>query len=371
MKWLGYKQVSAKSIRVDMVDIKRRMTLQHVKDLAADISAAGEQPIHAPTIRTTDDILCGRDRYAAMLLNKTKKLWVHVAECSDAEARQLELRENIYRRPTEKTERAKQLAELVQLAQQRYAVEDEAKREAGEVVSEAPQDSPKARARRDVARAAGVSTETVKKAEQRAANSAKEAELTHGGGGTVSPAPAIVPTELPAGFQAYGLDVPESERGVVVETIEWLKGLEADARKVVAAMTGAEKHRHWAMSPVHAQAIKERAQALGQALRDAMPAGLCPYCKDRPELMDACNGCGGVGIVGRHAGDHVPHELLAADPVMVAVDGQIVPLAGWKPAKAKAKKNGKPIHVEVVDEDGAARDLTLERDAAEESEELF
>jgi hypothetical protein len=72
--------------------------------------------------------------------------------------------------------------------------------------------------------------------------------------------------------------------------------------------------------------------------------------------------------VGRHAGDHVPRELLGSEVVMVAVDGQIVPLAAAKPAK----KNGKAIHVEVIDEVGAApRELTLDRTAAEESEELF
>jgi ParB-like chromosome segregation protein Spo0J len=382
VKWLGFKQLAVKSIVVDAVDIKRRKVKTHVLDLAKDIAEHGGEPIHAPTIRDDNmTLLCGRDRFAATLVNGAKRLWVHVVHCNDDEAKALELAENIYRRADN---RAELIAQLVRLKEQHIRAEDDGKRAAGEAVSDAPQNSPKARARKEVARAAGVSTAAVRQAEARAAKSAKEAELTLRGGVTVSQAPAASgetekeeeaqpEAELPAGFQAYGVAVPPEERDAIAETVTWLKSLELSARQVVAAMTDAEKHHQFAIAPAHIQGIRERAQQLGHALREAIPAGLCPYCKDQAKLMDACAGCGGVGVVGRNAGDHVPRELLATDPVMVAVNGQIVPLAeAGAPAKPKAKKNDKAIHVEVIDEVGAApRELTLDRSVAEESEELF
>ena len=122
MKWLGYKQVSLKSIRVDMPDIKRRMKAEHVEELARDIRARGDEPIQAPTIRAkTSALVCGRDRYSATLLNGSKKLWVHVVECTDREAEELELAENIYRRADN---RAELLARLVQLQKQKIRAEE-------------------------------------------------------------------------------------------------------------------------------------------------------------------------------------------------------------------------------------------------------
>lgn len=376
MKWLGFRQVAVKSIRVDAVDIKRRMKLPHVAELADDIRQRGGEPIHAPTVRAgSNELLCGRDRFAASIDNKAKKLWVHLVECDDQEAKELELAENIYRRADN---RAELIAQLVRLKEQHLRAEDEAKRAAGEKVSAASQDSPKARARREVAKAAGVSQATVKSHEKHARKSAEKAENDTGEVGEVThPAAPVEPSapELPAGFQAYGLEVGRELADGICAAHAWLSTIEGDARRIVGEITKLGQAGR-PVAHAHLQAMRQQAQTLGHAIREAIPVGLCPYCKAQPALVTDCNGCGATGVVGRHTGDHVPRELLGTAPVTVAVNGHIVPLAdaaaALKELPKPKKKGGKPIHVEVIDEVGAApRELTIDRTAAEESEELF
>jgi hypothetical protein len=99
MRWIGYKKISFKSITLDAADIRKRSKLAHVADLASDIRDKGQEPIHAPTVRMPGGVLlCGRDRMAALLTLKTKKLWVRLCECTDAEAADLEASENVHRR---------------------------------------------------------------------------------------------------------------------------------------------------------------------------------------------------------------------------------------------------------------------------------
>jgi hypothetical protein len=361
VNWLGYKQVAVKSIVVDAVDIRRRVAMQHVADLAESIRENGGEAIHAPTIRAgSSAILCGRDRVAASVVNKTKKIWVHVVECGDDEAKSLELSENIYRRPIDKESRAQMVTALVKLKEQQIRAIDEAKRAAGEKVSERNQDAPIARARKEVARAAGISPGTVKAHEKKAQRAAVES-----GDGT--PTQTAQPSEitLPEGFETFGLTVSPPDADAIVNTAEWLADFEGATRKILRDLTEIEKHGVYAISAAHIQVIRERAQLLGHAVRDAMPAGLCFYCKGQSELVETCAGCGGTGVRGRHGGDSAPADLKRTDLVFVSRNGDVVPLNGdAPPAAKKAKRGSKQIHVQVVDEVGAApRELTLELDA--------
>src|SRR6185295_13430223 len=125
MRWVGYEQIRIASIHVDAANIRKRTKAAHVAELAGDIRARGEEPIHAPTVRGSDRrLLCGRDRIAALMVLKVKKIWCHVVDCTDAEARELELAENIYRRADN---RAELIAELVNLKEQQLRAD--AKRE--------------------------------------------------------------------------------------------------------------------------------------------------------------------------------------------------------------------------------------------------
>jgi len=357
MKFVGFKEIPLKSIVIDAVDIRRRMERQHVKDLADDAEANGGEYIHPPTVREdTKALIAGRDRVAGAMVKKRKKIWVHLVECSDDEAKALELAENIYRRALDKDERAKAISALVKLREQQYRAEDEAREAAGEEVSKAPQSTPLARARRDVAKSAGVAVETVRSHEHRVSSASEPVAVQQAPSQRVSDGEV----ELPAGFQAFGLDVPQAERDRIVAAIDWMADLEGSARHVLRSLAELEKHGGGKISPASIQAIRERAQALGHAIREAAPAGLCFYCKGRPDLVGNCNGCGGTGVVGRHAGDSVPKELKSISPVFVAIDGEFIAIGGAPVQREKSK--GKKIRVEVVGEDGASRELVIEPD---------
>jgi hypothetical protein len=362
MKWLGTKKIALKSIILPG-NFSATKAAPRITELATSIREHGT--IEPPVVEaTTRKLVVGHDRIAALMSLKEKFIEARLVEGTATELRRMQIAENLHRRQDDRTSL---IAEYARAEEREIAPLTQEAVETHVHTASRVKQGVKKEANAVVAAAAGVSVAAVKKAKQRVKQ--REAEKV----AAEAPAPAAPEVELPPGFQAYGLAVPAIERGAIDETLTWLKGLELSARQAVSAMTDAEKHRQFAISPAHIQSIRVAAQTLGHVLREAMPAGLCPYCKDQPALMDACNGCGGVGVVGRHAGDHVPRELLGTDPVMVAVDGQIVSLADASAAAAKPKKKGgKAIHVEVVDEVGAApRELTLDRSVAEESEELF
>jgi len=356
----SYKLVSVKSIRVDMPDIKRRMKASHVEDLARDIRAHGDQPIHAPTVRAkTNDLVCGRDRFAATLVNGSKKLWVHIVECTDDEAKELELTENIYRRADN---RAELLARLVQLQKQKIRAEE--KEATGNTVAGAGGASrpPKhektvtKEARAAVARAAGVSPVAVKRAEERAAAAkAEEAEAPD-----ETEQEGAVVYELPEGFNAFGLIVSQDEIREIENITLVLGDWDKANRRTLGHLTDIEKAGGAALAPTHAQKIRERLQAAGHAIRDAIPASLCYFCKSLDALKAACPACGGTGVVGMHGGDNVPPELKLGEPeARVAVNGKFVLVgAAENAAGAVAAKPSKPARsIKVTQVDGSVADL--------------
>ena len=365
MRWLGYKQVSFKSIRVDMPDIKRRMKTDHVKDLAENIKMHGSEPIQAPTVRAkTSDLLCGRDRYSASLLNEAKKLWVHVVECDDREAKELELSENIYRRADN---RAELIAQLVKLKEQHYKAEQEQAIARGEKVSAAPSNSPIAKARKEVAKAANVSTATVVSHEKHVARkSAKDAEIGNGEPGEVTRVQgdeteqegAIV-YELPEGFNTFGLIVSQDEIREIENITLVLGDWDKANRRTLGHLTDIEKAGGAALAPTHAQKIRERLQAAGHAIRDAIPASLCYFCKSLDALKAACPACGGTGVVGMHGGDNVPPELKLGEPkARVAVNGKFMMVGAADNAAVGAEaKPAKQKSIKVTQVDGSVADL--------------
>jgi ParB-like chromosome segregation protein Spo0J len=355
MKWCGTKRVALKSIILPG-NFSATRAAPRITELATSIREHGT--IAPPVVEAkTNRLIAGHDRVAALLALKETHVDCRVVEGTPREIRRMQIAENLHRRGDD----AKALIAEYARAEEAAIIEEHCVEVATGVVTA---QRVKQEANAVVAEAKGIKPKSVRQAKRRAR--VKEEQQVAAPEPVVPEASPEVP--LPEGFAAYGIDIPAADREVIAETLAWLKDLESLARRTVAAMTDAEKHRQFSIAPSHVQGIRERAAALGHALREAMPAGLCPYCKFRPALVSNCAGCGGVGVAGRHAGDHVPRELLGAEVVMVAVDGKIVPLTAAK----TAKKNGKAILVEVIDAVGAApRELTLDRTAAEESEELF
>lgn len=335
MKWGApeYKRVRMTSIRCDVADIRRRMKEPHVKELAADIAARGDAPIHAPTVRANAlTLICGRDRLAALMVNKVKTTWVHAVECTDQEAAEMERAENLYRRPYDAAARSKLLAELVALKEQQIR---------GAAIGDSVPDRDdasksdkqvKVEARRAVARAAGITPGAVKKAEQRAAAAAEQDSASPSGplapGGSkhapdVAENPA--PIALPPGFNAFELDVPEASRSVIDTTAKWLGEWAQDISNVLRELTEMEKRGPYAVASAQLQKIRDALQGAGHAIRDAIPASLCWYCKAQPAVTPTCHPCGQTGVAGRHGGDNVPPEAqLAGANARCAVNGEWV-----------------------------------------------
>jgi len=302
--------------------------------------------------------VCGRDRFAATLVNGSKKLWVHIVECTDDEAKELELTENIYRRADN---RAELLARLVQLQKQKIRAEEKASSDhivaASGTASKAPksEQTVTSEARKAVARAAGVKPKTVKAAEQRVAAAEAEAEEPD----ETEQEAELPPETLPEGFETFGLVASQGEIraiNLLTETLhEWDKAL----IRMQSHLADVAKNGRPILA-VHVQKIKERLQQAGHAIRDAIPASLCYACKSLDALKGTCPACVGHGVVGRNDGNNVPPELKLAEPkARVLVNGKFVLVgAAENAAGAVAAKPSKPAKsIKVTQVDGSVADL--------------
>lgn len=346
MKWLGYKRVAFKTIRCDVADIKRRSKQPHVGDLANNIREHGEEPIHAPAVRMPGrKLLAGRDRLAALSTLKAARLWVHLVECSDAEAREIELSENLYRRADNRTAL---IAQLSKLTEQRLRAVTAAE---GGTLSQAPQHSPKAEARRQVARAAGMSPAGVRKAEQRAA-AAEESAAGESGDVPLSSEPAGAAAE-PA--FTYNLEVYGCKDASTEAVCNF-------ARPVQEAIDEADKHLRRALAalkPIElsklGQELRAQVHRVGDLMRSERPHAICPWCKGLPKAMiGICAGCSGIGYVSAEKRLRAPRECFFIDPPIVMIDGREYPYADA--IAGKLPKNGVPAkaakRVSVVDDRG-------------------
>lgn len=288
MKWGDYRRVRMSAIAVDTADIAARMKDPRVGDLAEDIRQAGEEPIHAPTVRAGSMVLvCGRDRYSALSLLKAKRIWVRTVECSDLEAQQLERRENLRRR---QDNRAQLLAELVTLKEQQL-------RETIEITPSPRRDSVtpsgqtiKAQARKEVAREAGVTAATVRQAEHRV----KARSRPFGEAPERSTSDAEKALEMPDGFEMFGESIPPSWRASILADIG---DLEEWHRQAVDAENAI---RIWLQRPtmnirrVKLEGIKSAALAFSLAIANARPEALCAWCHGA-----RCKRCDETGLAGR------------------------------------------------------------------------
>jgi len=306
MKWEGYRQVKLASIHTDWSEIKRRMKSPHVKELAADIAAAGDEPIHAPTIRAQGKrLLCGRDRLAAALLNKRSRIWVHVADCDDDEAKGLELRENIYRRPV--ANRAEMLAELVALKEQHLRAAAESG-DMSPLPRGASDQTVKAEARKQVARAAGITPASVKKAEQRAADKAEADPFAPVGEVASEWIPNLKLLGVPGDDARALCELAAPRQAAIDEADKHLRLAQAALKRV---------EQDTAMQQLYADVHR-----VASRVRSCRPEMICPWCKNVPALRATCSGCQMAGYVSEEQGRGAPRELVDTNfAPLVAVNG--------------------------------------------------
>jgi len=357
VKWLGTKRVALKSI-VLPGNFSATRAAPRITELATSIREHGT--IEPPVVEAkTHRLVVGHDRVAALLSLKEKQIEVRLVEGTPTELRRMQIAENLHRRQDDRTAL---IAEYARAEEREIAAS-----QSPEVpTSVGTSQRVKQEANAAVAAAAGIKPASVSQAKRRAKKKEQAAEEPPAAPPAEPPAPV-----LPAGFQTFGLEPGRALAEGISAAHAWLSQIEGDARRIVGEITKLGQAGR-PVAPAHIQAMRQAAQALGHAIREAIPASLCLYCKAEPDLIVSCNGCGQTGVIGRHGGDHVPAELRRTDDAHVAVNGELLPLTAHRSrTPERPRKKGKPIHVEVVDEAGAApRELTIEREEPD-GEELF
>jgi hypothetical protein len=370
MKWFGYRQIALKSIIVDAPDIRAREKAAHVAELASDIRTRGEEPIHAPTVRAgSNTLLCGRDRFAALRTLKAKKLWVHVVDCDETEARELELAENIYRRADNRSEL---IAQLVSLKEQQLKSAEQAgmTRRAGVTVSQLAPQTIKAQARREVARAAGVTTAAVRQAEVRSARAKGVARDGHGAAGEPLTGDQLLPHETPV--PGGNLERPCIDLlGTPREHAE-ADGLLEECSAIQAAIDEADKYMRLALAATkplettlftngEQQEIRREIQRVGSLVRSKRPGSICPWCKGLAQQIPECGGCRNDRWVSAERAATAPVECVMHTYADVAA-GKVKQVAA-NPATRRERRISVEVDGRVYQGDGdELRELTVERE---------
>jgi hypothetical protein len=274
MNCLNFRRVDIKSLKLPG-DIKARMKAPHVIELAASIEKFGGEPVEPPVVQDkTRVLIAGRDRIAALMLNKVPRVWVRIVEGEPEELKGLEIDENLRRRQDSRKEL---LARAMKLAIVEQQLKD------GDVLKS----RPVVRAAREaVAKKAGIKPESVRKSVQR--SKAKEAP----------PKPEKPPIDT------FGLELS--------------KGLSTAVTRIKEAMGLLESASHHAQVTVSKVAgilpgpvvvrLMDIAKQLGAEARACMPTHLCPTC--RGDGDEKCKLCKGAHYARHEQMADIPREQL-------------------------------------------------------------
>jgi len=317
MRWAGYRELPLKRLKLPG-DIPARMKLPHVIELSKSIDL-GNELINAPVVEgETEELHAGRDRIAACLLRRMKKVWCHVAvEMTDEDRADLELFENLHRRQDNRDELiARRVARLA------GQLPDTASGKPGR------RKTARGAAREQVAREIGTTPEAVRAAEKRAEADEQEEQE--------EPATPVV---VPPPVETWGVPVDHlaQEFASVRIAQEAMRAadrhLQAAQRALAALADGGGVARHY-----HAR-LYAGVHNAAAALRADIPTALCPYCKGAPQRQVNCNGCSRIGYVGDNALLGVAEELKRGGAAACVPDGK----GGFMPAVVTpAKKKAIP-----------------------------
>jgi hypothetical protein len=274
MNCLNFRRVDIKSLKLPG-DIKARMKAPHVIELAASIEKFGGEPVEPPVVQDkTRVLIAGRDRIAALMLNKVPRVWVRIVEGEPEELKGLEIDENLRRRQDSRKEL---LAEAMKL--EKATKEAEAK----ELGTSVPR--PKA-IREAVAKKAGIKPESVRKSVQR--SKAKEAP----------PKPEKPPIDT------FGLELSKGLSTAVSRIKDALMSMEQSSKNVQHVISGVA-----GILPGQVTArLLEAARTLGAEVRAVMPTHLCPTC--RGDGDEKCKLCKGAHYARHEQMADVPREQL-------------------------------------------------------------
>lgn len=349
MKFIGYKQVRISSIKMEVADIRRRSKAAHVADLAANVRELGEELIHAPLVRRAGkELLCGRDRMAALVLLKAKKVWVHLVDCDDREAEELEIAENAYRRQEDRTALIAKIAALRQV----YHMSTRPDASSQEV---------QALANADAARITGVSVQRVKNAKASVAHADDQEDSPVADAGDAGGEGSQLLTLDLLGCNDASVEAvakfARQDQDAIDAADQFLRNAQAAIRRMRTSTVSQELH-----AQVH---------RVASLVRSHRPEFVCPWCKGLPKSTYltaagiACAVCT-AGYVSHDQAGRAPAELRNADAPVVAINGKLYPYADVRDGKLPPKNGAaaKPKKtVRVEDEQGS--DITpLDADEA-------
>lgn len=279
MRWIGYREFDVSKLHLPG-EIAKRMKEPRVEALAASTDELGGEPMQAPTVNADINppvLVAGRDRMAATLLRKRKKVWCHVGvEWTPLELIKAEIHENLHRRPED---RDALRAELVN----RTAALLPLKPSGNATGKSGRPETAKGEARRMVAEAEGVSDEAIRHSETRASKKRDEGEAgSRAPGGLAAPPPP--PIDL------HGQAMPDHMLDVT-GLVEQYDKVDQLLRKAQAAAT--DLGMFGSAAPGIVESIKRELHDVAVRVRSEKPAHLCPKCdgKSHPQTGPFCKLC--------------------------------------------------------------------------------
>lgn len=350
MKWLGYRQMAVKDIVMDG-SVRRRMKEPRVLELAADTTELGDELINAPAVRKSDSTLrAGRDRMASVLVRKASKVWVHLFEGTDQEAKDVEDSENLWRRSLSAEERDALIARRVRTVAGGLLVEKTGNAGRPKSVATA--------AREKVARELGTTPEAIRSAEKRAAED-EAGDPTESIEQAAELAPPVDTWDVPVDHLAQEFAQVRIAQAAIDETDRHLRA----AQRALSALRPEHSDLGSVTSAVYSR-IYHQLHQVADEVRRSRPDVLCVYCKGLAHRRGTCGGCLNLGYMSKDGLEYVAPELLKRGDEAVVVNGRggFETLAQARTPKPKAEAKGKKLKIE--DEEG--NDL-----AFREGEDLF
>lgn len=367
MKWVAYKELEVSKLKLPVAELKRRMKEPHVKELADSADDLGGDYMQAPTVNADTKpptLIAGRDRMAAALLRKRKKVWCHVGvDWSGLDLVKAEIHENLRRR---QDDRDAMRADLVKRTAALLPLKPSANSggKLGRKVTALGE------ARRLVAEGEGVSTEAIRHSEDRAKvrEERPAAETSNASDGSrTQPAPPI---------DLHGHEMP-AHMGDVPSLVKQFEKLDKLLRQAQSAAT--ELGMFGSVPPGIIEAFKRSLHNVAVHVRSEMPSDLCPKCdgKSVPVKGPFCPLCNERGWVRADAYNAAPKKKPSAEEFVREVEHRASEHAAGldaepapdidrhiaRAAKAVAPRAAKPKRqprVVIANTDGSETEVTDE-----------
>ncbi len=312
MNVIGIKRIGLSKLRLPG-DFKQLLELDEVFTLANSIAQRGM--LHEPLVRQEDwKVICGFRRVAAHFVKGWQTISVKLIECTDAEAEILQREENAIRWH----DPGRQKAVLIELVE---CYERELNEKLGEDPDILRSKSGRNRSARSVAiekvaNLRGVAPATVEQAVLRRKNATKK--------------------EKPPPIVTWGLNVSPRFMKEVGAIYAQVKKAENMASTMVSQYTRLA-NSDAQLPGGYVDEMRIRAKAERDAIRERLPAALCPSCKGVDALQPRCPTCKALGWVTEAQMQNI-HEtwpaLCNTDKRYVLVGSELRALTDYIPEDA-------------------------------------